>query len=85
MNNFDRVSIIQHSIETIDSYSNDIADLHRLIYRMYDKINDLTRSAERECLVIQICLRDEEFKDELCSDFLSKAESYMTKFQRREN
>lgn len=80
MNNFDRLSIIQHSMEAIDSYRNDISDLHKLIERLYDKIDDISHSAKRECVVIEICLRDNDFRDSLCSDFLSKAESYTTKF-----
>lgn len=80
MNEIDKVSIVQHSIEAIDSYQNDISEIYKFIGRLYEEIDKKTQSARGEGAVIKILLRDKKFKDSLCPDFVSKAERYMTKF-----
>ena len=72
MTDLTKVELVQHSMNTIQSYLDDILQIQHQIEDLKARAKELAFRADDESRVISIYLKDEEFKRSLCDDFVEK-------------
>lgn len=72
MTDLTKVELVQHSMNTIRSYLDDILQIQHQIEDLKARAKELAFRADDESRVISIYFKDEEFKQSLCDDFVEK-------------
>ena len=67
-----KLELVQHSMNSIRDYLDDILKIQHQIDDLKDRSKELAFRAKDESRIISIYLNDEEFKQSLCDDFLQK-------------
>ena len=72
MTDITKVELVQHSMNSIRAYLDDILKIQHQIDDLKARSKELAFRAKDESRIISICLNDEEFKQSLCDDFVQK-------------
>ena len=72
MTDITKLELVQHSMNSIRDYLDDILKIQHQIDDLKERSKELAFRAKDESRIISICLNDEEFKQSLCDDFLQK-------------
>lgn len=72
MTDVTKVELVQHSMNSIKSYLDDILLIQHQIEDLKARAKELAFRADDESRVISIYFNDEEFKQSLCDDFVEK-------------
>ena len=72
MKDITKVELVQHSMNSIRAYLDDILKIQHQIDDLKARSKELAFRAKDESHIISIYLNDEEFKQSLCDDFLQK-------------
>ena len=72
MTDVTKVELVQHSMNSIKSYLDDILLIQHQIEDLKARSKELAFRADDESKVISIYFKDEEFKQSLCDDFVEK-------------
>lgn len=72
MTDITKVELIQHSMNSIELYLEDILKIQHQIDDLKDRSKEIAFRAKDESRVISIYLKDKEFEQSLCDDFLQK-------------
>ena len=67
-----KLELVQHSMNSIKYYLDDILKIQHQIDDLKERSKELAFRAKDESRIISIYLNDEEFKQYLCDDFLQK-------------
>lgn len=67
-----KLELVQHSMNSIRAYLDDILKIQHQIDDLKARSKELAFRAKDESRIISICLNDEEFKQSLCDDFVQK-------------
>ena len=67
-----KLALVQHSMNSIRDYLDDILKIQHQIDDLKERSKELAFRAKDESRIISIYLNDEEFKQSLCDDFLQK-------------
>ena len=67
-----KLELVQHSMNSIRAYLDDILKIQHQIDDLKARSKELAFRAKDESRIISIHLNDEEFKQSLCDDFLQK-------------
>ena len=67
-----KLELVQHSMNSIRAYLDDILKIQHQIDDLKERSRELAFRAKDESRIISICLNDEEFKQSLCDDFVQK-------------
>lgn len=67
-----KVELVQHSMNSIELYLEDILKIQHQIDDLKARSKEIAFRAKDESRVISIYLKDEEFEQSLCDDFLRK-------------
>ena len=67
-----KLELVQHSMNSIRDYLDDILKIQHQIDDLKERSKELAFRAKDENRIISIYLNDEEFKQSLCDDFLQK-------------
>lgn len=72
MTDLNKVEMIQHHLNTIKYYLDDIENINKQIELLKEKQKELLYRAERNSNCISVFFRDNELVDSLCEDFIKK-------------
>lgn len=72
MKDITKVELVQHSMNSIRAYLDDILKIQHQIDDLKARSRELAFRAKDESRIISICFNDEEFKQSLCDDFVQK-------------
>ena len=72
MTDITKLELVQHSMNSIRAYLDDILKIQHQIDDLKARSKELAFRAKDESHIISICLNDEEFKQSLCDDFVQK-------------
>lgn len=72
MTDITKVELVQHSMNSIELYLEDILKIQHQIDDLKDRSKEIAFRAKDESRVISIYLKDKEFEQSLCDDFLQK-------------
>ncbi len=72
MTDITKLELVQHSMNSIRYYLDDILKIQHQIDDLKERSKELAFRAKDESHIISICLNDEAFKQSLCDDFLQK-------------
>ena len=72
MTDVTKVELVQHSMNSIKSYLDDILLIQHQIEDLKARAKELAFRADDESKIISIYFNDEEFKQSLCDDFVEK-------------
>lgn len=72
MTDVTKVELVQHSMNSIKSYLDDILLIQHQIEDLKARSKELAFRADDESKIISIYFKDEEFKQSLCDDFVEK-------------
>lgn len=72
MKDITKVELVQHSMNSIKSYLDDILKIQHQIDDLKARSKELAFRAKDESRVISIYFRDKEFEQSLCDDFIQK-------------
>ena len=67
-----KLELVQHSMNSIKYYLDDILKIQHQIDDLKERSKELAFRAKDESRIISIYLNDEAFKQSLCDDFLQK-------------
>lgn len=67
-----KLELVQHSMNSIRYYLDDILKIQHQIDDLKDRSKEIAFRAKDESRVISIYLKDKEFEQSLCDDFLQK-------------
>ena len=67
-----KLELVQHSMNSIGAYLDDILKIQYQIDDLKERSKELAFRAKDESRIISIYLNDEAFKQSLCDDFLQK-------------
>ena len=67
-----KLELVQHSMNSIRDYLDDILKIQHQIDDLKERSKELAFRAKDESRIISIYLNDEEFKQSLCDDFVQK-------------
>ena len=67
-----KLELVQHSMNSIRAYLDDILKIQHQIDDLKERSKELAFRAKDESRIISIHLNDEEFKQSLCDDFVQK-------------
>ena len=67
-----KLELVQHSMNSIRDYLDDILKIQHQIDDLKARSKELAFRAKDESRIISIHLNDKEFKQSLCDDFLQK-------------
>lgn len=70
MTDITKVELVQHSMNSIRAYLDDILKIQHQIDDLKARSKELAFRAKDESHIISICFNDEEFKQSLCDDFV---------------
>ena len=73
MKDITKVELVQHSMNSIRAYLDDILKIQHQIDDLKARSKELAFRAKDESRVISIYFRDKEFEQSLCDDFIQKA------------
>lgn len=77
-----KVELIQHFLEEIDDNLEEITTIEKDIYNMKKKIWEIITKTERIENFINLCMKDQDFVDSLCDDFVTKIKNKKSKIQK---
>ena len=77
-----KVELIQHFLEEIDDNLEEITTIENDIYNMKKKIWEIITKTERIENFINLCMKDQDFVDSLCDDFVKKIKNKKSKIQK---
>lgn len=69
-----KLELVQHSMNSIRAYLDDILKIQHQIDDLKARSKELAFRAKDESRIISIYLNDEEFKQYLCDDFVQKVD-----------
>lgn len=69
-----KLELVQHSMNSIRAYLDDILKIQHQIDDLKARSKELAFRAKDESRIISIYLNDEEFKQHLCDDFVQKVD-----------
>ena len=72
MTDVTKVELVQHSMNSIKSYLDDILLIQHQVEDLRARAKELAFRADDESKIISIYFKDEEFKQSLCDDFVEK-------------
>lgn len=72
MTDVTKVELVQHSMNSIKSYLDDILLIQHQIEDLKARAKELAFRADDESKIISIYFNDEEFRQSLCDDFVEK-------------
>ena len=72
MTDVTKVELVQHSMNSIKYYLDDILLIQHQIEDLKARAKELAFRADDESKIISIYFKDEEFKQSLCDDFVEK-------------
>ena len=72
MTDITNVELVQHSMNSIRHYLDDILQIQLQIEDLKAKAKEIAFRAKDESDIISIYFKDEEFKNSLCDDFVEK-------------
>lgn len=77
-----KVELIQHFLEEIDDNLEEITTIEKDIYNMKKKIWEIITKTERIENFINLCMKDQDFVNSLCDDFVKKIKNKKSKIQK---
>ena len=77
-----KVELIQHFLEEIDDNLEKITEIENDIFNMKKKIWDIITKTERIENFINLCMKDQDFVNSLCDDFVKKIKNKKSKIQK---
>ena len=77
-----KVELIQHFLEEIDDNLEEITTIENDIYNMKKKIWEIITKTERIENFINLCMKDQDFVNSLCDDFVKKIKNKKSKIQK---
>ena len=81
ISNLNKVELIQHFLEEIDDNLEEITTIENNIHNMKKKIWDIINKTDRIENFINLCMRDQDFVNSLCDDFITKIKNKKSKIQ----
>ena len=69
-----KLELVQHSMNSIRAYLDDILKIQHQIDDLKERSKELAFRAKDESHIISIYLNDEEFKQSLCDDFIQRVD-----------
>ena len=72
MTDITKLELVQHSMNSIRAYLDDILNIQHQIDDLKARSKELAFRSKDESRIISIYLNDEEFKQSLCDDFVQK-------------
>ena len=77
-----KVELIQHFLEEIDDNLEEITTIEKDIHNMKKKNWEIINKTERIENFIDLCMKDQDFVDSLCDDFVKKIKNKKSKIQK---
>lgn len=82
ISDLNKVELIQHFLEDIDDNLEEITTIENDILNMKKKIWEIIKKTDRVENFINLCMKDQNFVNSLCDDFVTKIKNKKSKIQK---